>query len=138
MFSRAPKNCNGNTAIHKGQKRTDPTNYRPTSWLSVFDKILEKIMLNRSLSFLNKNDILCRYQFGFRKNHATTHVLTEVIDYIYKSLDEGNYVFGIYIDLKKAFDTVQHHILLQKLEHYGIRGFVLDWFDLYLSKGLFT
>ena len=82
---------------------------------------------------MDKNDILYKYQFGFRKNHATTHALTEVIDYIYKSLDEGNYVFDIYIDLKKAFHTVRH-ILLQKLENYGIRGVVSDWFDSYLFK----
>ena len=91
-------------------------------------------MLNRLLQFLNKNDILYKYQFGFRKNHATSNALTEVIDHIYKSLDEGNYVFGIYIDLKKAFDTVQHQILLYKLQHYGIRGIALEWFDSYLSK----
>ena len=120
--------------IHKGEEKTDPTNYRPISLLSVFDKMLETIMLNRLLNFLNKNDIQYEYQFGFRENPSTTHALTEVIDYIYKSLDEGNYVFGIYVDLKKAFDTVKHHILLQKLEHYGIRGVVLDWFDSYLSK----
>ena len=59
-----------------------------------------------------------------------------MIDYIYKSLDEGNYVFGIYIDLKKAFDTVQHQILLQKLQYYGIRGIALNWFNSYLSKFL--
>ena len=76
------------------------TNYRPISLLSVFDKLIEKVMLNRLLKFLEKNNILYKYQFGFRKNHATTHALTEVIDYIYRSLDEGNYVFGIYIDLK--------------------------------------
>ena len=58
----------------------------------------------------------------------------EVIDYICRSLDEGNYVFGIYIDLKKAFDTVQHQMLLQKLQHYGIRGIALDWFNSYLSN----
>ena len=57
-----------------------------------------------------------------------------MIDHIYKSLDEGNYVFGIYIDLKKAFDTVQHQILLYRLQHYGIRGIALEWFDSYLSK----
>ena len=82
-------------------------------------------MLNGLNPFLNKNNILYKYQFGFRKNHATTHALTEVIDYIYKSLDEGNYVFGIYIDLKKAFDTVEHKILLYKLQYYGIRGLAL-------------
>ena len=120
--------------IHKGDETTDPTNYRPISLLSIFNKLIEKVMLNRLLKFLEKNNILYKYQFGFRKNHATTHALTEVIDYIYRSLDEGNYVFGIYIDLKKAFDTVQHQILLQKLQHYGIRGIALDWFNSYLSN----
>ena len=57
---------------------------------------------------------------------TTTHVLTEVIDYIYKSLDEGNYVFRIYINLKKAFDTAQHYIILQNLQHYGIYGIALE------------
>ena len=74
---------------HKGEERTDPTNYRPISLLSVFDKIPEKIVANRLLNFLKKNDILYKYQFRFRKNHATTPALTEVIDYIRKSLDEG-------------------------------------------------
>ena len=85
-------------------------------------------------SFLHKHKIFYKYQFGFRKNHETTNALTEVIDYIYKSLDEGNYVFGIYIDLKKAFDTVQHDILLSKLQHYGIRGIAFEWFRSYLAK----
>ena len=79
-------------------------------------------MYNRLDSFLHKHKIFYKYQFGFRKNHATTNALTEVTDYIYKSLDEENYVFGIYIDLKKAFDTVQHDVLLSKIQHYGIRG----------------
>ena len=69
--------------IHKGDETTDPTNYRPISLSSVFDKLIEKVMLNWILKFLNKNNILYKYQFGFRKNHATTHALTEVIDYIY-------------------------------------------------------
>ena len=103
--------------------------------LSVFDKLIEEVMLNRLLKFLNKNNILYKYQFGLRKNHATTHALTEVTDNIYKSPDERNYIFGIYIDLKKAFDTVQHQIFLQKLQHYGIRGIALEWFNSYLSNG---
>ena len=78
--------------IHKGDDATNPNNCRPISLPSIFDKLLEKLMLNRLNPFLNKNNILYKYQFGFRKNHATTHALTEVIDYIYKSLDEGNYV----------------------------------------------
>ena len=91
-------------------------------------------MLNRLFRFFNKNYILYKHQFVFGKNHATTRALTEVIHYIYKSLDEGNYVFGIYVDLEKAIDAVQHQILLQKLQHYGIRGIALDWFNSYLSN----
>ena len=106
-------------SVHKGDVTTDPSNYRPISLLSVFDKLLEKVMLNRLQWFLNKNDILYKYQFGFRKNHTTSNALTEVIDHIYKSLDEGNYVFGIYIDLKKAFDTGQHQILLHNSSTMG-------------------
>ena len=119
--------------VHK-RDTIDPTNFRSISLSSVFNKLIEKVMLNRLLRFLNKNYILYKYQFVFGKNHATTRVLTEVIDYIYKSLDDRNYVFGIYVDLKKAFDTVQHQILLQKLQHYGIRGIALDWFNSYLSN----
>ena len=120
--------------IFKSEERTDPSNYRPISLLSVFDELLEKLMYNRLNPFFQKHNIFYKYQFGFRKNHATASALTEVIDYIYKSLDEGNYVFGIYIDLKKAFDTVQHKILLHKLQHYGIRGLTFHCFETYLSK----
>ena len=120
--------------IYKGDDATNPGNYRPISLLSVFDKLLEKLMYNRLDSFLHMHKIFYKYQFGFRKNHALTNALTEVIDYIYKSLDEGNYVFGIYIDLKKAFDTVQHDILLSKLQHYGIRGSAFEWFRLYFAQ----
>ena len=120
--------------IFKGENPTDPNNYRPISLLSIFDKLLEKVMYNRVNAFLTKHKIFYKYQFGFRKNHATADALSEVIDFIYKSLDEGNFVFGIYIDLKKAFDTVQHRTLLYKLQHYGIRGLARQWFESYLSK----
>ena len=91
-------------------------------------------MYNRLALFFQKHKVFYKYQFGFRKNHATDNALTEVMNYLYKSLDEGNYVFGIYIDLKKAFDTVQHQILLYQLQHYGIRGLAFQWFESYLSK----
>ena len=120
--------------IFKGENPTDRNNYRPISLLSIFDKLLEKVMYNRVNAFLTKHKIFYKYQFGFRKNHATADALSEVIDFIYKSLDEGNFVFGICIDLKKAFDNVQHRTLLYKLQHYGIRGLALQWFESYLSK----
>ena len=120
--------------IYKGDDPTNPSNYIPISLLSVFDKLLEMLMYNRLDPFFQKHNVFYKYQFGFRKNHATNNALTEVMNYIYKSLDEGNYVFGMYIDLKKAFDTVQHKILLYKLQHYGIRGLAFQWFESYVSK----
>ena len=120
--------------IYEGNDAANPSNYRPISLLSVFDKLLEKLMYNRFDSFPHKHTIFYEHQFVFKKNHATTNALTEVIVYIYKSLDKGNYIFGIYIDLKKAFDTVQHDILLSKLQHYGIRGSAFEWFRSYPAK----
>ena len=83
---------------------------------------------------MTKNKVLYKFQYGFRKNHATTHSLIDVMEYIYNSLDEGKYVFGIFIDLKKVFDTVSHHILLDELKHYGIREIALNWFTSYLKN----
>ena len=120
--------------IYKGDDPTNPNNYRPISLLSVFDKLLEKLVYSRLDPFFQKHNTFYKYQFGFRKNHATNNALTEVMIYIYKSLDEGKDVFGIYIDLKKAFDTVQHKILLYKLQHYGVRELAFQWFESYLSK----
>ena len=78
-----------------------PGNYRPISLLSVFDKLLEKIIYRRLKSFLDKFKILYKYQFGFRTNHCTSHALIDITEYIYNALDKGHFVFGIYIDLKK-------------------------------------
>ena len=120
--------------IYKKDDTNFAKNYRPISLLSVFDKIIEKLVYKRVQSFLNKHNVLYKYQYGFRTNFSTTHALLDVLNYIYTALDEGKYVFGIYIDLKKAFDTVNHNILLTKLEYYGIRGLALKWFTSYLNN----
>jgi len=119
--------------IHKKESHTNPGNYRPISLLSIFSKLLEKVMHTRLYSFLTQFQILFDLQFGFRKDHSTILALIEIIDNIRKEIDTGNSVIGIYLDLSKAFDTVNHEILLYKLNHYGIRGTANKWFRSYLT-----
>ena len=97
--------------IYKVDDAVNPNNYRPISLLSVFDKLLEKLMYNRLDSFLHKHKIFYKHQFGFRKNHATTDALTEAMDYIYKSLDEGITCSLSTLTSKKPLILVQHDIL---------------------------
>ena len=120
--------------VYKKGEHFLPGNYRPISLLNVIDKILEKIMYTRLYSHLQANSLLYDYQFGFRKNYSTILALLEVTDSIYQNLDEGKLGVGIYLDLQKAFDTVNHDILLYKLYNYGVRGIVHDWFRDYLTN----
>ncbi len=120
-------------ALHKGGPSDNLNNYRPISLLSIFDKIIEKLMHKQLYEFLDKHDILFINQFGFRKKSSTIHALLDITERIRESMDNGKYGCGVFIDLKKAFDTVNHDILLTKLEHYGIRNNILAWFKSYLS-----
>ena len=112
--------------------RLAASNYRPISLLSIFSKIIEKVMYKRLYKFLEKHEILYTLQFGFRASHSIDHALVSLTEAIKNSLDNRKFGCGIFIDLQKAFDTVNHNILLTKLEHYGIRGTALDWFKSYL------
>ena len=120
-------------ALFKAGSTEELNNYRPISLLPVFDKIIEKLMHRQLYTFLEDHNILFKNQFGFRKKCSTAHSLIEITEKIKESIDSGNFGCGIFIDLKKAFDTVNHTILLQKLEHYGIRGTILKWFESYLT-----
>jgi len=101
--------------------------------LSVFNKLLENVVYKRVYNFLTKNNVLYKHQYGFRKNYSTSLALLEVVDSCYRNLDVNKKVLGIYFDLQKAFDTVDHKILLSKLFYYGIREVLYYWFKSYLS-----
>ena len=109
-------------------------NYRPISILPCFSKLIEKCIFNRIYPFLSANNILCKSQYGFRKNHGTDHALIEFQDKAVKALNENNFGFGIFMDLSKAFDIVNHKILLYKSHYYGIRGTPLKWLSNYLTN----
>ena len=112
----------------------DINNFRPISLLSIFDKIIEKLMHTKLYQFLEDNDIIYTNQYGFRKHMSTIHALIQITEKIKSSIEAGKVGVGIFIDLKKAFDNVNHDILLMKLDHYGVRGTANEWFRSYLSN----
>ena len=119
--------------VYKGEDETLPENYRPISLLSIYNRLFEKILYRRLIKFIDKNDILYDLQYGFRNKHSTQHAILDIVNTIHSNMDNRKYSCGIFIDLKKAFDTVNHEILLTKHEHYGIRGVINSWFRSYLQ-----
>ena len=113
------------------------SNYRPITLLTVFSKITEKLMYKRLYDFLELHKILYNLQFGFRASHSVNHALISLTESIKDSLDNKKFGCGIFLDLQKAFDTVNHQILLDKHEHYGIRGAALAWFSLVTEVSLY-
>ena len=118
--------------IYKKENTQIASNYHPISLLSIFNKLLEQIIYKCIYYFVDKYQVLHKHQFGFKKNHSTTQAVLEVVDKCYKNLDDGNKALGIYFDLQKAFDCINHDILLAKLENYGIRGSMHAWLQNYL------
>src|SRR6267154_2747293 len=99
---------------------------------SIFYKILEKLIVKRLYAFFDFENVLYKYQFGFRKNHSTKLAVLEVADLCYANLDNNSYTLGLFIDIQKAFDSIDVNILLTKLYSYGIRGIMYDWLKDYL------
>ena len=120
--------------MHKKESKFICSNYRPISLLSNLDKILEKLKYSRAYDFLDKDSLLYSLQFGFCQQYWTSHALLHMIEKTMKALDDGNFEWGIFTDLQKAFHTVDHNIILGKLSHYGIRGVANKWFESHLSE----
>ena len=120
--------------LYKNGEKSQFNNYRPISLLPLFSKILERLMYNRLYAFLIKYEILYSLQFGFRKHLATYMALVCMLDKLHDAMEKGDFAIGIFIDFRKAFDTVDHSILLHKLYHYGVRGPAYDWFCDYLNN----
>ena len=120
--------------IFKKNDKTNCANYRPISLLSNISKVFERIMYNQIENYLIDFEILYKYQFGFRKNYSTNHALLSIVEHIRTNLDNKRYSCGVFVDLEKAFDTVNHKILLSKLKHHGISGKSNDWLSSYLGN----
>ena len=122
--------------IHKDDAKDQCCNYRPISLLSSFSKIFEKCLYERIYYYLNKNKILTPVQFGFKQNSSTSDAVRQLFDNFAENIDQKKYTCAVFLDLKKAFDIVNHQILLAKLEKYGIRGLPLQLFKSYLNNRL--
>jgi hypothetical protein len=120
--------------IYKTGKKQDCNNYRPISLLTQISKIFEKIYYKRLINFLMRNNVIIANQFGFRENSNTSFAIIDMVENIIESLSDNKIPVGVFIDLQKAFDTIDHSILLDKLSYYGIRGVALKWIQSYLTN----
>jgi hypothetical protein len=120
--------------IYKKDDPHLPNNYRPISLLPAISKVFEKVAHKQLQNYFSNNDLFYNHQYGFREGYSTELALTEFIDRLNHILDKNETPFAIYIDLSKAFDTLDHTILLSKLRHYGIQNTELNWFSSYLTN----
>ena len=138
-LSHFPKDCKAaklKTLYKKGTK-TDPKNFRPISLLPIVSKIFEKVIHEQTMEYLTENNILYKYQSGFRKNHSTDTLLSYLTNKIMTCFDSGLLTGMILIHLKKAFDTINHDILLKKMASLGFSNHSKKWFQSYLSNRSF-
>ena len=120
--------------IHKGDSVLTVSNYRPISLLPIFSKILERLIYNQFIEYINENNILSELQFGFQKNRSTEHAISAIFSNITNALSRKQSSYCIFLDFAKAFDTVNHSILIDKLSYYGVHGNTLALFRSYLSN----
>ena len=120
--------------LYKSKDKDLTTNYRPISLLLTLSKILEKVVYSRVYNFLKETNQLFTSQYGFRKQHSCEHAVGELIANITKGMEVGKITAGIFLDLSKAFDSLEHDVVYKKLEMYGIRGVCLEWFKSYLTN----
>ena len=120
--------------LYKAKQHDDSNNYRPISLLLTISKILEKIAYKRTYSFLEQTGQIFKSQYGFRNSHSYENAIQELVGEIIKGKQENMYTLAVFLDLSKAFDSLEHSVLLKKLEKYGIRGVALQWFESYLSN----
>jgi hypothetical protein len=120
--------------VYKNKEINELKNYRPISLLPAFSKILEKVVYKRLYQYFNNNGLFFNSQYGFRPSHSTELAINEFQDIIIKNIKNKLCSLGIFLDLSKAFDTLQHEILINKLQHYGVRGIALQWFQNYLTN----
>ena len=120
--------------IHKSGNDQSPNNYRPISLISTFSKILEKLIYKRTYEFLEKYSIIHRNQFGFRKNFSTEMAVTQIYENLVKTIEDKKVSCSVFLDIRKAFDSVNHTILINKLYKYGIRGIPLKLFCSFLNN----
>ena len=122
------------TPLYKKGAKSDMNNYRPISLLNIFSKIFEKIIKHYLIKFMTDNNVLSPNQFGFQKGKSTEDALINFSTKLYNELNQSNSVLSIFVDFSKAFDTVPHDLLIKKMEFYGIRGNLNNWFKDYLSN----
>ena len=119
--------------LFKKEDHTVMDNYRPISLLTAISKLFEKVVFSQLYDFFHHNNLFYDSQYGFLKKHSTEYAAMELTDKVLKDIDEKNISLAIFMDLSKAFDTLDHSILIKKLAHYGVKGTALEWFTSYLT-----